>query len=63
MKAVNASLFLQWCNRYPWIVDHKEKISLDIDHKVCLTDPGVWTYMFKTREERDKFKGIIGEAS
>jgi hypothetical protein len=63
MKSENARYFLKWCNRYPWIVDCRQKIGLDIDHKICLTNPGVWTYMFKSQIDRDKFKRIISEAS
>jgi hypothetical protein len=63
MRHENALIFLKWCDRYPWVKSYNKKIDLDFDHKVCLTDPGVWTYMFRNRAAREMFKGIIGEAS
>ena len=63
MTSENAKIFLKWCNAYPWITDHNEKIVLDMDHKICYTNPNTWTYMFKNKQNRDKFRGIISEAS
>lgn len=63
MKSEDAAYFLKWCNRYPWIVDHKEKIYLDIDHKVCKYNPSTWTYMFRSKESKEKFNKIISEAN
>ena len=63
MKSEDAVYFLKWCNKYPWIKDYNKKIPLDLDHKVCKYSPSVWTYMFRCKEDCDKFKGIISEAS
>jgi hypothetical protein len=56
MRHAEAVKFNAWWRKYPWIVDYSQKISLDIDHKICQYSPKKWTYMFKTQDDRDNFK-------
>ena len=62
MTSENARKFLKWSHKYCWIADYHREIALDLkDYKVCLTNPGQWTYMFKSREDRDWFKRITAQ--
>lgn len=63
MNHKQAVEFMKWCNKYPWITDYTQKIDLDMDAKVCQTNPRTWTYMFRSKEARDKFRGIVAEAN